>query len=69
MINASYDSQSSGGDIPLTTILNAYEDEKIKAVTIRIWIEGNDREPVYGLKGGLLKVKLSFVGLHKEADK
>ena len=69
MINASYNSQSSGGDIPLTTILNAYENEKIKAVTIRIWIEGNDREAVYGLKGGLFKVKLSFVGLHKEADK
>jgi hypothetical protein len=69
VINASYDSQSSGGDAPITTILNAYEEEKIKAVTIRIWVEGNDREAVYGLKGGLFKVKLSFVGLHKEVEK
>lgn len=64
-INASLDTRSSGDDIILTTIDNNSQnkDENIKAVTIRIWVEGNDREAIYSLKGGQFKINLSFLGL------
>ena len=64
-INASYDTLSSGGDIPLTSIdtISPNPEENIRAVTIRIWVEGNDREAIYSLKGGQFKIFLSFVGI------
>lgn len=65
-INASYPEQQSFGDIPLTTIRNSGSTSDVKAVTVRIWVEGNDREAVNGLKGGLFKINLSFVGLDNE---
>lgn len=66
-INASVESSSNGDDIAITTLDNTSEnkDENIKAVTIRIWVEGNDREAIYSLKGGQFKINLSFLGLEK----
>ncbi|MDD2376712.1 MAG: hypothetical protein PHD15_04860 [Clostridia bacterium] len=64
-INASYETFSSGDDIALTSIDTISEniEENVRAVTIRIWVEGNDREAIYSLKGGQFKIFLSFVGI------
>lgn len=64
-INASYASKKANGDSAIITIDNASEDdsENIKVVTVRVWIEGNDREAIYPLKGGMFNIKLSFVGI------
>lgn len=64
-INASVDTRTNGDDTPITNLDNTSEnkDENIKAVTIRIWVEGNDREAIYSLKGGQFKINLSFLGL------
>ena len=64
-INASYETLSSGDDIQLTSIdtISETDEENIRAVTIRIWVEGNDREAIYSLKGGQFKIFLSFVGI------
>jgi len=66
-INASYDTYSSGDDISLTSIETISEnpEENIRAITIRIWVEGNDREAIYALKGGQFKIFLSFLGIFK----
>lgn len=47
---------------PYLTTVNA---ENIASLTARIWIEGNDRETVAALKGGMFKLKLSFLALAK----
>lgn len=67
-IHASYNTHASGNDIPLTHIDNLSTNtyENIKAITIRVWIEGNDREAIYSLKGGQFKINLSFLGLSNQ---
>jgi hypothetical protein len=66
-IDASYETHTSGGDTPLTNIENNSQNsnENIRAITIRIWVEGNDREAIYSLKGGQFKINISFLGLSK----
>jgi len=64
-INASFDTSITGNDIPLLTIDNTSEiaEENVEALTIRIWVEGNDREAIHSLKGGQFKINLSFLCL------
>ncbi len=38
-----------------------------KTLTVRIWIEGTDREAITTLNGGRIKYALNFVGISKEA--
>ena len=65
-INASYDLKNSGGDKYLLEI--GQNEPVYKALTIRVWVEGNDRETVSPLLGGMFDIKLSFVGLEKESN-
>ncbi len=65
-IKASYNDGNAYGDPMLTYINNDNETDIIKCLTIRIWIEGNDREAVTALKGGIFQMNLSFVGIEKE---
>lgn len=64
-INASYANKNPNGDNYITVIDNVseVESENIKSITVRVWIEGNDREAIYPLKGGMFNIKLSFVGI------
>ena len=64
VINASYVSKSSSGDEKLFEIKSSGQDVKA-GLKVRIWIEGNDRETVEALKGGIIKFNLSFVGFTK----
>lgn len=41
-------------------------EEELTTITVRIWIEGNDRETVAALKGGKFRLKLSFLAISKE---
>ena len=65
-INASYAEKKSYGDNILLTIS---ENEPVyKALTIRVWVEGNDRETISPLLGGMFDIKLSFVGIEKQIN-
>lgn len=64
VINASYVSKSSSGDEKLFEIKSSGQEVKA-GLKVRIWIEGNDRETVEALKGGIIKFNLSFVGFTK----
>jgi hypothetical protein len=69
-INASFEEKSAGGD-PMLVYIQARSEipnDDIGSVTIRVWVEGNDREAITPLKGGLFKISLYFVGLLKEFD-
>lgn len=67
-VNASYNTRSSNGDPILLTIDTVPGVEKKAGLKIRVWVEGNDREAIQALKGGLFKFNLSFLGLHKEEN-
>ena len=45
---------------PITTINTEYGEEASVELTVRIWVEGTDREAVRELLGGQFKVHLSF---------
>lgn len=64
-INISFEDRTTMNDLEIASIRNDSENDKenIKAVTIRIWVEGNDREAVSALKGGLFDITLSFIGI------
>lgn len=69
-INASFDLKSAGGD-PLLTNVNVEDlltHLYIQRLTVRVWVEGNDREAITPLKGGLFKIQLAFIGLDKSLD-
>lgn len=61
-INASYSTLSASGD-PMLTYINNKDD--IKSLTVRIWVEGNDRETDTSLKGGIFRIYLNFIGIDK----
>lgn len=54
----------SGGD-PLISFLPANE---VKQITVRIWIEGTDREAITELKGGQFLINFGFTGISKLND-
>ena len=49
----------------ITKIDPSYNDG-IKSVTVRIWVEGNDRETHDALTGGSFKLNINFMGILKE---
>lgn len=61
-INASYSTLSADGD-PMLTYISDKDD--IKSITVRIWVEGNDRETDTSLKGGIFRIYLNFIGIDK----
>ena len=63
-ISADYAINMTGGD-PYIAFVEANE---VKQITIRIWIEGTDREAVTELKGGHFVLSFSFAGFTKEHD-
>lgn len=67
-IKASYVEKNSYGDIPLLSIRTESGLEKISGLKIRVWVEGNDRDAVSALKGGVFKIDLSFVGIDKKEN-
>lgn len=64
-INASYSILSAKGD-PMITYIN--DKEEVKSITVRIWVEGNDRETDTSLKGGVFRIFLNFIGIEKEVN-
>lgn len=64
-ITASYENQDADGN-PMLTYIS--EDKQIKSITVRIWVEGNDRETVDALKGGMFHMFISFMGINKELN-
>lgn len=65
-IKASYENNKSDGDPMLTYINSDLKDTK--KVTVRIWIEGNDRDNVTALTGGIFKLNLNFTAISKQID-
>ena len=45
---------------PFLTINTNYGDKSVHEITVRIWVEGTDREAVRDLLGGQFKVYMSF---------
>lgn len=71
-IKASYDELKCYDDPVLTSIQEIDENDEsknVRSLTVRVWIEGNDREAIYSLKGGLFQVNLSFVGISDSYSK
>lgn len=66
-LNTNYASDYANGD-PMITKIDTDYNNGIKAVTVRIWIEGNDREAHTALTGGMFKLNLSFMGILKEEN-
>lgn len=64
-VNASYDLGSASGD-PMLLYLD--QPNEVKSLTVRIWVEGNDREADTSLKGGVFRIYLGFTGLNKELN-
>lgn len=62
-IQVSTDSSSVGND---RMLLYFTEEQQELEITIRVWVEGNDREAVYPLQGGLFTINLSFLGIVKD---
>ncbi len=65
VIHASYDEKMANGDPVLVSIDTEDNLEKKVGLKVRVWVEGNDRDAVSALKGGIFKINLSFVGLSK----
>lgn len=66
-LNTNYTNDYANGD-PMITKIDTDYNNGIKAVTVRIWIEGNDREAHTALTGGMFKLNLSFMGILKEEN-
>lgn len=66
-IHASGEDGSAYGDLPITTI-DINENNGVKKVTVRIWIEGNDRDNSNALTGGLFRINLQFAAIMKGLD-
>ena len=62
---ASYEEMDAHGSPLLTYISTSNEP---KSITVRIWIEGNDRETVTALKGGIFNMYISFMGISKDLN-
>lgn len=72
-LHASYEERNAGGD-PYITLINAQYndvtelDEGITKVTVRVWVEGTDRDTINALAGGEFNLKLDFVGIQKQIN-
>lgn len=66
-LNTNFDQDISGGD-PMITKIDINNNDGIKSVTVRIWIEGNDREAHTALTGGIFRMNINFLGLLKEEN-
>ena len=66
-ISASGETQNAYGD-PILTTIDTNENQGIKKITVRIWIEGNDRDNVTALTGGLFQMNLQFSAINKGLD-
>ena len=64
-LKANYDTEDAGGD-PMIVKIDPDMNGGIKSVTVRIWVEGNDRETHDALTGGMFKLNLNFLGILKE---
>ena len=64
-LNTDYDNDDANGD-PMITKIDPEFNDGIKSVTVRIWVEGNDRETHDALTGGMFKLNLNFMGIVKE---
>lgn len=65
-LNASYSRNTSGGDYSLLTFNSP---DEVKSITVRIWVEGNDRETSTALKGGVFRIFFNFIGITKQVNK
>lgn len=63
-LNTDYTNDFANGD-PMITLINPEVNEGIKSVTVRIWVEGNDRETHDALTGGSFKININFMGILK----
>ena len=68
VISASYDTKMANGDPVLVSIDTEDGLEKKAGLKVRVWVEGNDRDAVSALKGGIFKINLSFVGITKNEN-
>ena len=66
-LNTDFDNDYANGD-PMITKIDENFNNGIKAVTVRIWIEGNDREAHTALTGGIFTLNLSFIGIIKNEN-
>lgn len=66
-LNTDFDNDYANGD-PMITKIDENFNNGIKAVTVRIWIEGNDREAHTALTGGIFTLNLSFMGIIKNEN-
>lgn len=64
-LHTDFDSDMTNDDPMLTQIDPSYNGG-IKSVTVRIWVEGNDRETHDALTGGNFKLNINFMGVLKE---
>lgn len=64
-LNASFEEDNAHGD-PMITKIDPSYNGGIKSVTVRIWVEGNDRETHDALSGGMFKININFMGILKE---
>ncbi len=64
-LNASFEEDNAHGD-PMITKIDPNYNGGIKSVTVRIWVEGNDRETHDALSGGMFKININFMGILKE---
>ena len=62
---------TTSGNSPILTVLNTKLNENdpmyTKALTVRIWFEGTDREAHQALSGGWVDMKFKFNGIQKSA--
>ena len=58
----------ANGDPVLVSIDTEDGLEKKVGLKVRVWVEGNDRDAVSALKGGIFKINLSFLGLAKSEN-
>jgi hypothetical protein len=68
VISADYDTKRAYGDPILTRLPNVIDDYNVAKMTIKVWLEGNDRDAVVALKGGIFTMALKVVGLPKSFD-
>ncbi|MBQ6817564.1 MAG: hypothetical protein IJO27_03945, partial [Bacilli bacterium] len=66
-LNTDFINDNANGD-PMITKIDEKFNDGIKAVTVRIWIEGNDREAHTALTGGMFTLNLNFMGIIKEEN-
>lgn len=66
-LNTDFINDNANGD-PMITKIDETFNGGIKAVTVRIWIEGNDREAHTALTGGMFTLNLNFMGIIKEEN-